>query len=88
MPMTKLRFALAGSVVIGALAVPAIGQADPLPAGCTKDRGTITCVERDEAGNSGRFKTTETTQKGSFQSSHEEDTTFTNPGGNQPAGQQ
>ncbi len=47
-----------------------------------KERGTAEC--QFPVGKSENVKTT--SQKGSFQSSHEE--TFTNPGGNQPPGQQ
>ena len=48
----------------------------------TKEQGTASCVF--PVGNSHNVKTT--SQKGSFESSHGE--TLTNPGGNQPPGQQ
>ena len=47
-----------------------------------KDQGTASC--QFPVGNSDNVKTT--SQKGSFESSHGE--TLTNPGGNQPPGQQ
>lgn len=58
-------------------------SAAPLPAGCTKTRGTITCTEEGKNKN----WTTTTTQKGSFESSHPEDKTNRNKGGNVPPGQ-
>ena len=47
-----------------------------------KDQGTASCVF--PVGNSDNTKVT--SQKGSFESSHGEE--FTNPGGNEPPGQQ
>ena len=51
-------------------------SADPLPEGCTKERGTITCTQSEPVGNAPEHSNaqrteTTTTQKGSFQSSHE-----------------
>lgn len=82
---TKL---LTSAALGAALIVPAIGQADPLPSNCIKVQSIIVCSTQVEAGSSGRFKTTTTTTKASFQSSHPILRFFTNPGGNRPPGQQ
>lgn len=88
--MTRGRkAAAAGALVLGLMApaAPALAISDQQAceeAGGTfvKERGTAEC--QFPVGKSHNVKTT--SQKGSFQSSHEE--TFTNPGGNQPPGQQ
>jgi hypothetical protein len=73
--------ASAASVLVLGLAPSS--SAGPLPPGCTKTRGTITCTEEGKNKN----WTTETSQKGSFNSSHEEETSNKNKGGNAPPGQ-
>lgn len=55
---------------------------------CDKVRGTIICTYSEPVGNSGKTKTSTESQKGSFNSSHDPDCTYTNPSGNQPAGKQ
>lgn len=74
---------------LGALALPAIALGAPSQAECeaaggtyTKEGSVATCTF--PVGNSDNTKVTE--QKGSFNSSHPE--AKTNPGGNQPPGQQ
>ncbi|HEV3475291.1 MAG TPA: hypothetical protein VG602_07995 [Actinomycetota bacterium] len=62
--------------------VPA-SLAGPLPEGCTKERGTITCTTEGKNKN----WTTTTTKKGSFSSSHPQQDTNRNRGGNAPPGQ-
>jgi len=88
--MTKTRrgfAALLAVAALGATAAPALATSDAQAcedAGGTfvKDQGTASC--QFPVGNSDNVKTT--SQKGSFGSSHDE--TRTNPGGNQPPGQQ
>jgi hypothetical protein len=83
------RKTVAGVAALGLLAAasPAFGASDAqacADAGGTysKSGGTASCDF--PVGNSDNVKTT--SQKGSFGSSHDE--TLTNPGGNQPPGQQ
>lgn len=81
MRRTKRLFAVA--VAVAALGVVApIGQADPLPEGCQKEKSIITCGPTpviNPAGNEVKGQKTTTTTKGSFQSSHPE-VTCTEPG--------
>jgi hypothetical protein len=81
--LRKIKGVLAASVVsvlvLGLAPSATAGQ----PEGCTKTRGTVTCTEEGKNKN----WTTETSQKGSFNSSHEEETTNKNKGGNAPPGQ-
>lgn len=80
----NIRKALAASVLsVLVLGLAPIASAGPLPPGCTKMRGTIHCTEEGKNKN----WTTETSKKGSFSSSHEEETTNRNKGGNAPPGQ-
>ena len=70
------------------LSAPA-AHADPdVGEGCWKERGTIYCEVKDYAGNSDNYWLDESSKKGSYQSSHEEESSVTNPGGNQPPGKQ
>jgi hypothetical protein len=62
--------------------------APPLPDGCTKERGTIICVESEPVGNSGKTKDETVTKKGSFQSSHDPDCSYENPADQTPPGKQ
>lgn len=70
------------------LSGPAAQAAPNVGPGCEKIRGTIYCVEYDYAGNSGNYWLDESSKKGSYSSSHEEESSATNPGGNQPPGKQ
>lgn len=82
--MRKVKSALAASVISVLVLGPASGAlAGKLPPGCTKTRGTITCTEEGKNKN----WTTTTSKKGSFNSSHEEERTNRNKGGNAPPGQ-
>jgi hypothetical protein len=84
------RKALASVLSVGALAIsaaPAFAESDAQA--CEDAGGTYTKVQGVSScafpvGNSHNVKTT--SQKGSFESSHPEGKT--NPGGNQPPGQQ
>ena len=88
--MSKTRgvfAALTAVAALGVTAAPALAESDAQA--CeeargtfTKEKGTASCAF--PVGNSDNTKTT--SQKGSFESSAEE--TKTNPGGNQPPGQQ
>ena len=88
--MTRLRkTAVAGLAALGLLVAAAPASAISDEQACTdaggnyvKEQGTASC--QFPVGNSDNVKTT--SQKGSFGSSHGE--TLTNPGGNQPPGQQ
>lgn len=75
----RIRLLLAAAVLAVMMlmvnAVPVF--AANAPAGCDKDRGTITCTE-DGKSNNPKFTQT-TTQKGSFQSSHPEENTCSDP---------
>jgi hypothetical protein len=77
---TVLVTSIVSAVVLGL--APA-SFAGPLPEGCQKDRGTIHCTEEGKNKN----WTTETSKKGSFSSSHEQQDTNRNKGGNVPPGQ-
>ena len=82
--LKKVKGALAASVIsVLVLGIAPSASAGPLPEGCTKTRGTIHCTEEGKNKN----WTTETSKKGSFSSSHEEETTNKNKGGNAPPGQ-
>ncbi len=76
-----MTFAIATALVLSGLSFASSTSAAPLPSNCDKDRGVITCEESNPVGNSGNTKTSTTTQKGSFSSSHDPSCTFTNPGG-------
>jgi hypothetical protein len=83
----KALVAALSVTALAATAAPASAVSDEqacTEAGGTydKERGTASC--QFPVGNSDNVKTT--SQKGSFESSHGEE--FTNPGGNQPPGQQ
>jgi hypothetical protein len=82
--MRKVKATL-GAVAITAAFAASSAQAANAPAGCEKVQGTIVCQESDSPHNNW---STESTKKGSVNSSHEEDSTATNPGGNQPPGAQ
>ncbi len=89
MKRTMRRAAAAGVLALGLMvpASPAMAESDAQAcedAGGTfvKEQGTAEC--QFPVGNSHNLKTT--SQKGSFESSHGEERT--NPGGNQPPGQQ
>ena len=81
--MRRFRSCLAALVAVAALgAFAPLGQADPLPDGCTKDKSIITCGPTpviNPAGNEVQGQKTTTTTKGSFESSHPE-VTCTEPG--------
>jgi hypothetical protein len=77
---TVLVTSIVSAVVLGL--APA-SFAGPLPEGCQKVRGTIHCTQEGKNKN----WTTETSQKGSFSSSHEQQTANKNKGGNAPPGQ-
>lgn len=81
MRRTKAFLAAAVAVVaVGAFAP--LGQADPLPEGCKKEKSIITCGPDpviNPAGNEVQGQKTTTTTKGSFESSHPE-VTCTTPG--------
>ena len=73
MRLTK-RYAAVGLAVAGLAVLPPLASADPLPEGCDKERGTITCGPApviNPAGNPVQGQQVTTTQKGSFQSSHD-----------------
>jgi hypothetical protein len=79
---------LSSILIAGALFVASVGiaAADPVPAGCDKARGTITCTTTETAGNAPEHSnaqrvTDTTTQKGSFESSHEPVVTCDGPPG-------
>ncbi len=80
-----MRRALLISSVISTLilGLAPSSSAGNLPPGCTKVRGTIHCTEEGKNKN----WTTESSKKGSFNSSHEEESTNKNKGGNAPPGQ-
>jgi hypothetical protein len=80
-----MRRVLLISSVVSALVVGLApgAVAGKLPDNCTKVRGTIHCTEEGKNKN----WTTESSKKGSFQSSHEEEKTNKNKGGNAPPGQ-
>ena len=86
----KTRRIFIAAAVAGALAVPTVAGAASPAQQCADAGGTFVTdangVKSCEfpVGNSDNVKTT--SQKGSFNSSQGE--TFTNPGGNQPSGQQ
>ena len=82
--MKRFKSTLAASVISVLVLGPASGAlAGKLPPGCTKVKGTIHCTEEGKNKN----WTTETSKKGSFNSSHEEERTNKNKGGNAPPGQ-
>lgn len=81
----RLTALLAASAFGAAIALPAFAQGANAPEGCYKDRGTIYCSTDDSPS---RGWETDSSKKGSVNSSHEEETTVTNPGGNQPPGRQ
>ena len=83
--MLKKAKAVLAAAVLSVLVIglaPA-GADPPLPEGCEKVRGTIVCTEEGKNKN----WTSESSKKGSFSSSHEEETSNTNKGGNAPPGQ-
>ena len=80
--LRRMRAALVASVV-SILVLGFIPSSSADPPGCPKHRGTITCTEEGKNKN----WTTETSKKGSFNSSHEEEKTNKNKGGNAPPGQ-
>jgi hypothetical protein len=81
----RLTAILAVSALGAAFALPGVAQGANAPEGCEKIRGTIYCSESDTPSN---HWTTDSSKKGSVNSSHPEETTVTNPGGNQPPGKQ
>ena len=83
--LRRMRAALVASVVsILVLGfIPSSSADPPLPDGCDKKRGTIICTKEGKNKN----WTTETSKKGIFSSSHEEEKTNKNKGGNAPPGQ-
>ena len=82
--MKKVKSALAASVISVLVLGPVSGAlAGNAPPGCTKVRGTIHCTQEGTNKN----WTTETSKKGSVNSSHEEESTNKNKGGNAPPGQ-
>jgi hypothetical protein len=82
--MSTIKRMVVASVLTALVAgVAPVAQAGRLPEGCTKHRGTITCTTEGKNKN----WTTETSKKGSFSSSHEEESTNKNKGGNAPPGQ-
>ena len=86
----KTRRIFIAAAVAGALAVPTAASAASPAQQCAAAGGTFVTDANGvkscqfPVGNSDNVKTT--SQKGSFNSSQGE--TFTNPGGNQPSGQQ
>ena len=81
--MSTIKKMLVASVLTALVAgVAPVAQAR-LPEGCTKTRGTVTCTSEGKNKN----WTTETSKKGSLNSSHEEESTNKNKGGNTPPGQ-
>jgi hypothetical protein len=86
------RKMLAGVVAVGALAIPAApASAASAEQACIDAGGTYTKVNGENScafpvGNSDNTKTT--SQKGSWNSDGGHQEEFTNPGGNQPGGQQ
>ena len=70
------------------LSAPAAQAAPYVGEDCDKLRGTIICYEEDPVGQSGKSWTTESSKKGSYQSSHELESSVTNPGGNETPGKQ
>lgn len=70
------------------LTAPVAQAAPDVGENCWKDRGTIYCEEKDYAGESDNYWLTESSKKGSEQSSHEKDSSVKNPGGNEPPGKQ
>ena len=81
----RLTALLAASAMGAVIAVPGVAQGANAPEGCEKIRGTIYCSSSDDPSKGWE---TETSKKGSVNSSHDEETTVTNPGGNQPPGRQ
>jgi hypothetical protein len=82
--LRRMRAALVASVIsVLVLGLIPNASAGKLPENCTKVRGTIHCTEEGKNKN----WTTETSKKGSFNSSHEEEKTNKNKGGNAPPGQ-
>jgi hypothetical protein len=81
-----------GAAVVVFSSSPQVAQADPpLPDNCVKNRGTITCETVEPSQPHRNWSETVTTsKKGSFNSSHEEDTggTALNPASKVPPGQQ
>ena len=85
MKTKRLTTLLAASALGAAFAVPAIAHGANAPEGCEKIRGTIHCTADDTPSN---HWTTDSSKKGSVNSSHEEETTVKNPSGNEPPGRQ
>ena len=81
--MKRVKRFLVACLAVGAVAVFApVGQADPLPEGCEKEKSIIVCGPDpviNPAGREVQGQKTTTTTKGSFQSSHPE-VTCTTPG--------
>jgi hypothetical protein len=80
----KVKLTIGGGIAALALAAP-VAQAANAPPGCEKIQGTIVCSTDDSPHNNW---TEDSTKKGSVNSSHEEESTATNPGGHQPPGAQ
>ena len=82
--LRRMRAALVASVIsVLVLGLIPNASAGKLPENCKKVRGTIHCTEEGKNKN----WTTETSKKGSFSSSHEEQKSNKNKGGNAPPGQ-
>ena len=74
---------LVATMAMAGLAAPAFAAKCPDGTVATNDRGDKKCETVEPAGNNQQGNTfeEETTQKGSFNSSHPQKTTCTNPGG-------
>lgn len=83
-----MRKILSSALIGGAMFIASIGvaSADPVPDGCDKAQSIITCETVETAGNapehsSAQRVTDTTTQKASFESSHEPVVTCEGPPG-------
>jgi hypothetical protein len=85
--MKVLLSIVAGAALFVASAgIAGVAQADPLPAGCVKDRSEITCTTTETVGNapehsSAQRTVTTTEDKASFESSHPVTTECAGPPG-------
>ena len=82
--MRNLLSIFAAGVML-AVSITAV-SADPVPAGCDKEQSIITCTTTETAGNAPEHSnaqrvTDTTTQKASFESSHEPVVTCEGPPG-------
>jgi hypothetical protein len=74
----RMTLLITAAIMAMSMSLAAAGAAladPPLPGGCSKEQGTINCVQEEEGKNDKFTQEQTTTQKGSFQSSHDPVTT-------------